>query len=86
LAGAVAQGLFRNPLADPLSARQCHRAPRLVLRWRWCGSGCSSLVCRAVNRGVVDGAAMVSVFSSNVWVRLGLTGAAFAGAVHWRFC
>lgn len=33
LAGAVAQGLFRNPLADPI----CWAAPRTPrLAWRWC--------------------------------------------------
>ena len=61
LAGAVAQGLFRNPLADPYllgSASGASLAVSLVL--------------------VFFG---VSPFATQWLVRLGLTGAAFAGAV-----
>lgn len=61
LAGAVAQGLFRNPLADPFllgSASGASLAVALVLA----GVG-------------------VSPFAAEWAVRLGLTGAAFAGAV-----
>lgn len=61
LAGAVAQGLFRNPLADPYllgSASGATLGVSLVLVWL----------------GTVPVAA-------GAWLGLGLTGAAFAGAV-----
>jgi iron complex transport system permease protein len=61
LAGAVAQGLFRNPLADPFLLGSA--------------SGASLGVAMAL---VLLG---VSPFSTGWLVRLGLTGAAFAGAV-----
>lgn len=63
LAGAVAQGLFRNPLADPFllgSAPGASLAVALALATTAGGAG---------------------VFASDIWTRLGLTGAAFAGAV-----
>jgi iron complex transport system permease protein len=61
LAGAVAQGLFRNPLADPFLLGSA--------------SGASL--------GVASALAMfgVSPYATEWLVRLGLTGAAFAGAV-----
>ena len=61
LAGAVAQGLFRNPLADPYLLGSA--------------SGASLGVALAL---AFFG---VSPFASHWLVRLGLTGAAFAGAV-----
>lgn len=61
LAGAVAQGLFRNPLADPFLLGSA--------------SGASLGVAMAL---VLLG---VSPFAAGWLVRLGLTGAAFAGAV-----
>ena len=61
LAGAVAQGLFRNPLADPYLLGSA--------------SGASLGVALAL---VFFG---VSPFATQWLVRLGLTGAAFAGAV-----
>lgn len=61
LAGALAQGLFRNPLADPYLLGSA--------------SGASLGVALAL---IVLG---VSPFASQWLVRLGLTGAAFAGAV-----
>lgn len=61
LAGAVAQGLFRNPLADPFLLGSA--------------SGASLGVAIAL---VLMG---VSPFAAGWLVRLGLTGAAFAGAV-----
>jgi iron complex transport system permease protein len=78
LAGAVAQGLFRNPLADPFllgSASGASLGVALALAAMGGGAGMlggSSMM----NSGVA-----VSVFSSSVWVRLGLTGAAFLGSV-----
>ena len=77
LAGALAQGLFRNPLADPYllgSASGASLGVALALASVGGGAG-------MVGGSMMSEAAAVSVFSSSVWVRLGLTGAAFAGAV-----
>lgn len=80
LGGAVAQGLFRNPLADPYllgSATGASLGVALALA----ALGASAGLPGGAVGGVVDGAVAVSVFSSSVWLRLGLTGAAFVGAV-----
>lgn len=80
LGGAVAQGLFRNPLADPYllgSATGASLGVALALAALGAAAGLPG----GTVGGVVDGAATVSVFSSSVWLRLGLTGAAFVGAV-----
>ena len=61
LAGAVAQGLFRNPLADPFLLGSASGAS-LGVALALAGLG-------------------VSPFATQWLVRLGLTGAAFAGAV-----
>jgi iron complex transport system permease protein len=61
LAGAVAQGLFRNPLADPYLL----------------GSASGAALGVAVALALFG----VSPFATQWLVRLGLTGAAFAGAV-----
>lgn len=61
LAGAVAQGLFRNPLADPYLLGSA--------------SGASLGVALAM---MLFG---ISPLATHWWVRLGLTGAAFIGAV-----
>ncbi len=79
LAGAVAQGLFRNPLADPYllgSASGASLGVALALAAMGGGAG-------MLGGSMMNGAnpVVVSVFSSSVLVRLGLTGAAFAGAV-----
>lgn len=77
LAGAVAQGLFRNPLADPYllgSASGASLGVALVLAALGAGSGMGASMMNG-------GGAAVSVFSGSVLVRLGLTGAAFVGAV-----
>ncbi|QTN29069.1 iron ABC transporter permease [Rhodoferax sp. AJA081-3] len=79
LAGAVAQGLFRNPLADPYllgSASGASLGVALALAAMGGGAGMLGGAGNMMNSGVA-----VSVFSSSLWVRLGLTGAAFAGAV-----
>lgn len=76
LAGAVAQGLFRNPLADPYllgSASGASLGVALVLAALGAGAG--------MGASMMHGGAVVSVFSGSVLVRLGLTGAAFVGAV-----
>lgn len=78
LAGALAQGLFRNPLADPFllgSASGASLGVALVLAAMG-GAG-----------GMLGGGGMMadgmafSVFGTGWLVRLGLTGAAFGGAV-----
>lgn len=77
LAGALAQGLFRNPLADPYllgSASGASLGVALALAATGGGAG-------MLGGGLMPGSVAVSVFSSGVMVRLGLTGAAFAGAV-----
>lgn len=66
LAGAVAQGLFRNPLADPFLLGSASGASLGVA---------GGLVVFSAGHGVAGGFAMA-------WaMRLGLTGAAFTGAV-----
>lgn len=77
LAGAVAQGLFRNPLADPFllgSASGASLGVALALAAMGGGAG-------MLGASMMTSGAAASVFSSSVWVRLGLTGAAFCGAV-----
>ena len=77
LAGAVAQGLFRNPLADPFllgSASGASLGVALALAAMGGGAG-------MLGASMMNGGGAVSVFSSSAWVRLGLTGAAFLGAV-----
>ena len=77
LAGAVAQGLFRNPLADPYLLGSASGASLgVALALEAIGGGAGMLGGSAIIESVA-----VSVFSSSVMVRLGLTGAAFAGAV-----
>jgi len=61
LAGALAQGLFRNPLADPYLL----------------GSASGASLGVAIYLSLFGG----STLASGWWVRLGLTGAAFVGAV-----
>jgi iron complex transport system permease protein len=79
LAGAVAQGLFRNPLADPYLLGSASGASLgVALALAALGGGAGML---GGSSGMMEGSAVVSVFSSNGWVRLGLTGAAFGGAV-----
>jgi len=77
LAGAVAQGLFRNPLADPYLLGSASGASLgVALALAALGGSAGMLGGSMMNGGVA-----VSVFSSSLWVRLGLTGAAFLGAV-----
>jgi iron complex transport system permease protein len=78
LAGAVAQGLFRNPLADPyLLGSAAGASLGVALALAALGGGAGMLG----GGNMMNGAVAVSVFSGSVWVRLGLTGAAFLGAV-----
>jgi iron complex transport system permease protein len=82
LAGAVAQGLFRNPLADPYLLGSASGASLgVALALAALGGGAGMLGSGTGAGNMMNGAVAVSVFSSSVWVRLGLTGAAFLGAV-----
>lgn len=77
LAGAVAQGLFRNPLADPYLLGSASGASLgVALALAALGGGAGMLGGSMLSAGL-----KFSMFSSSVWVRLGLTGAAFGGAV-----
>jgi len=77
LAGAVAQGVFRNPLADPyLLGSAAGASLGVALALAVLGGSAGMLGGSMMQSGVA-----VSVFSSNLLVRLGLTGAAFVGAV-----
>jgi iron complex transport system permease protein len=72
----VAQGLFRNPLADPYllgSASGASLGVALVLAALGASTG--------MGASMMQGGGAVSVFSGGALVRLGLTGAAFVGAV-----
>ena len=73
VAGAVAQGLFRNPLADPFLLGSAAGASLAVAL---------ALVALGGSAGMLGGSGGLgwSVLSSSLWVRLGLTGAAFVGA------
>ena len=76
LAGAVAQGLFRNPLADPFLLGSASGASLgVALALAALGGGAGMLA------GAMPSGLVVSVFSGSALVRLGLTGAAFVGAV-----
>ena len=82
LAGAVAQGLFRNPLADPYLLGSASGASLGVALALAAGGGGAGMLGGSTGVGnMMHGSVAVSVFSSSVWIRLGLTGAAFLGAV-----
>ena len=75
LAGAVAQGLFRNPLADPYLLGSAAGASLGVALALALTGGAAGMLGGAASR------AAIGLASSSLWVRLGFTGAAFAGAV-----
>ncbi len=77
LAGAVAQGLFRNPLADPFLLGSASGASLGVALGLAAMGGAGGML----GAGLMNNGVAVSVFSGSTWVRLGLTGAAFCGAV-----
>ncbi len=77
LAGAVAQGLFRNPLADPYLLGSASGASLGVALALAALGGSAGML----GGSMMNGGAAVSVFSGSLLLRLGLTGAAFAGAV-----
>ncbi|MDR0276086.1 MAG: iron ABC transporter permease [Burkholderiaceae bacterium] len=78
LAGAVAQGLFRNPLADPYLLGSASGAALLM-----------ALAFAALGGGALasaDTGAALAQAASPWLARLGLTGAAFAGALGGVLC
>jgi len=77
LAGAVAQGLFRNPLADPYLLGSASGASLGVALTLAALGGAGGML----GGSMMNGGVAVSVFSGSALVRLGLTGAAFVGAV-----
>lgn len=77
LAGAVAQGLFRNPLADPYLLGSASGASLGVALALAALGGAGGLL----GGGMMNGAMSLGLFSSSLWMRIGLTGAAFGGAV-----
>lgn len=82
LAGAVAQGLFRNPLADPYLLGSASGASLgVALALAVLGSGAGFLGGASTAGTMMNAAVTAGLFSGSVWMRLGLTGAAFAGAV-----
>jgi iron complex transport system permease protein len=76
LAGALAQGLFRNPLADPYLLGSAAGASLGVALALLAIGGAAGMLGGSMMSGP-----LVSLTSGSLWVRLGLTGAAFAGAV-----
>ncbi|MFV0681193.1 FecCD family ABC transporter permease [Ottowia sp.] len=79
LAGAVAQGLFRNPLADPYLLGSASGAA-LAVALTFAGVGAAGLVSSGSGGSGGSGAALAQAASP--WLaRLGLTGAAFVGAL-----
>lgn len=76
LAGAIAQGLFRNPLADPYLLGSASGASLGVAVALAALGGSGGLLGSSMMNGAGFG-----ILSSSLWVKLGLTGAAFGGAV-----
>lgn len=77
LAGAVAQGLFRNPLADPYLLGSASGASLGVALALAALGGAGGML----GGSMMNGAAAFGMLSGGVWMRLGFTGAAFCGAV-----
>jgi iron complex transport system permease protein len=75
--------LFRNPLADPYLLGSASGASLgVALALAVLGGGAGMLGGGSVGAGnMMNSGVVVSVFSSSIWIRLGLTGAAFFGAV-----
>ncbi|MDO5692672.1 MAG: iron ABC transporter permease [Pseudomonadota bacterium] len=72
LAGAVAQGLFRNPLADPFLLGSASGAALAVA---------VAFALLSIGTGQAVGGAALAQMASPWLARLGLTGAAFVGAL-----
>ncbi|MBE0474461.1 iron ABC transporter permease [Rhodoferax sp.] len=79
LAGALAQGLFRNPLADPFLLGSASGASLGVALTLAALGGAGGMLGGA--GGMMGEGMALSVFGTGWLTRLGLTGAAFAGAV-----
>lgn len=77
LAGAVAQGLFRNPLADPYLLGSASGASLGVALALAAMGGAAGML----GGGAPQSSLAIGVFSNSLLVRLGLTGAAFLGSV-----
>lgn len=77
LAGAVAQGLFRNPLADPYLLGSASGAALGVALALLAMGGAGGML----GGTMMSAGTTFSVYSGSLLVRLGLTGAAFVGAV-----
>ncbi|ODS95255.1 MAG: ABC transporter permease [Lautropia sp. SCN 69-89] len=75
LAGAIAQGLFRNPLADPYLLGSASGASLGVALALAAIGGAAGML------GGADTGVRIGISANTLWVRLGLTGAAFVGAV-----
>ena len=76
LAGALAQGLFRNPLADPYLLGSATGAALAVAVALALMGGAAGMV-----GGSAANSVTISVVSAHWLVRMGLTGAAFIGAI-----
>ncbi len=79
LAGALAQGLFRNPLADPFLLGSASGASLGVALALAAMGGAGGML--AGTGGMMADGLAFSVFGTSWLTRLGLTGAAFGGAV-----
>ena len=77
LAGALAQGLFRNPLADPFLLGSASGASLGVALALAAMGGAGGML----GGGMMGDGMVFSVFGTSWLTRLGLTGAAFGGAV-----
>ena len=77
LAGALAQGLFRNPLADPFLLGSASGASLGVALALAAMGGAGGML----GGGMMGDGMAFSVFGTSWLTRLGLTGAAFGGAV-----
>ncbi len=82
LAGALAQGLFRNPLADPFLLGSASGASLGVALALAAMGGAGGMLGGVSGAGGMMGDGLAfTVFGTGWLTRLGLTGAAFAGAV-----
>jgi iron complex transport system permease protein len=79
LAGALAQGIFRNPLADPFLLGSASGASLGVALALAAMGGAGGMLGGA--GGMMGDGLAFTVFGTGWLTRLGLTGAAFAGAV-----
>lgn len=77
LSGALAQGLFRNPLADPFLLGSASGASLGVAMVLAVGGGAGVMG----GSSMMDSGSAFTVFGTGWLTRIGLTGAAFVGAV-----